>query len=100
MRRAGFVMIACLALHDKMAGDEWFLGSLDLIEDGASDERNFVKKGVSWALRSVGRRNAKLHAASMALARRLAESPSASAKWIGKDAMRDLAKFAARKKRG
>lgn len=99
VKRGGFVMIACLALHDKKAGDEWFLKSLDLIEDGATDERNFVKKGVSWALRSVGRRNKALRTASLALAKRLAESPSASAKWIGKDAVRDLSRPAAKKRR-
>ena len=99
VKRGGFVMIACLALHDKKAGDEWFLRSLDLIEDGATDERNFVKKGVSWALRSVGRRNKTLETASLTLAKRLAESSSASAKWIGKDAVRDLSRPAAKKRR-
>jgi len=92
-------MIACLALHDKKAGDEWFLKSLNLIEDGATDERNFVKKGVSWALRSVGRRNKALKTASLSLAKRLAESPSASARWVGKDAVRDLSRPAAKKRR-
>lgn len=99
VKRAGFVMIACLALHDKTAGDAWFLEALDLIEGGATDERNFVKKGVSWALRSVGRRSPKLKSASIALGKRLAESSSDSARWIGRDAVRDLSRPAAKKRR-
>jgi len=56
---------------------------LPLIERAATDQRNFVKKGVSWALRVIGRRSVELHAASVALARRLAESPEPAARWIG-----------------
>ena len=63
---------------------------LPLIERAATDERNFVKKGVSWALRRIGRRNARLHAAAVAMARRLAASSDAAARWIGKDALRDI----------
>lgn len=63
---------------------------LTLVERYADDERNFVTKGVSWALRRIGTRNAALHRASVALARRLATSTDASARWIGKDALRDL----------
>ena len=57
-KRAGFVMMACLAAHDKAATDAAFLKFLPMIEKGASDDRNFVKKGVSWALRHIGHRNA------------------------------------------
>ena len=81
-----------LALHDKSAPDEPFRESLPSIERAAEDERNFVKKGVSWALRSVGRRNQALHTEALALARRLAESALTAARWVGKDAIRDLAK--------
>jgi 3-methyladenine DNA glycosylase AlkD len=63
---------------------------LRLIEHAASDERNFVKKGVSWALRAVGHRNKTLHGAAVRAARRLSTSTDASARWIGKDALRDL----------
>jgi 3-methyladenine DNA glycosylase AlkD len=97
VRRAGFVMIACLALHDKQASDDQFLPTLTLIERGASDERNFVKKGVSWALRSVGRRSKELRAESLAVASRLAESSEPAAKWVGKDALRDLGRPAKKK---
>jgi len=90
VRRASFALIASLGVHDKKAPDELFLRRLPLIENAASDDRNFVKKGVSWALRVVGRRSVVLHEASLALALRLAESPEASARWIGRDAAREL----------
>ncbi len=61
-----------------------------LIERAAADDRNFVKKGVSWALRSIGRRNATLNAASISLAARLVESPDAAARWIGRGALKEL----------
>ena len=89
-RRAAFALIASAALHDKQAPDQEFLRSLTLIERASTDERNFVKKAVSWALRGVGRRNPKLKAKALALARRLAKSSDATARWIGKDAVRDL----------
>ncbi len=80
--------------HDKTAGDEPFVRSLPLIERAATDERNFVKKGASWALRRIGTRNGKLRAAALRVARRLADSPEAAARWVGKDALRDLIKSA------
>ncbi len=89
-KRAGFVLMACLALHDKIAPDENFLAWLPLIEKGARDERNFVKKGVNWALRAIGRRNLALHAAAVTVAQRLSASPQAAARWVGKDAFREL----------
>lgn len=89
-RRAGFVLMACLAAHDKTAEDQRFLEFLSLIEKGSDDERNFVKKGVSWALRHIGHRNAKLHAAAIKTATRLAASDDATRRWVGKDALRDL----------
>jgi 3-methyladenine DNA glycosylase AlkD len=91
VKRAAFALLASLALHDKRADDVPFLRALPLIERGASDERNFVKKGVSWALRAVGRRSRTLHQASLELARRLAESPDSAPRWVGKDAHRELA---------
>ena len=89
-KRAGFVLMACLAAHDKAAEDAGFLGFLPLIEEGAGDERNFVKKGVSWALRHIGHRNAKLHAAAVKASRRLAAANDSTRRWVGKDALRDL----------
>jgi 3-methyladenine DNA glycosylase AlkD len=89
-RRAAFALLASLAGHDKSARDERFVESLDLIEDAAGDDRNFVKKGVSWALRRIGRRNAALNAAAVRVARRLAASPEAAARWIGAGALKEL----------
>ena len=89
-KRAGFVLMACLAAHDKQAADAAFLKFLPLIEKGASDDRNFVKKGVSWALRHLGHRNAALHAAAVKTANRLAKSENAAERWVGKDALRDI----------
>jgi 3-methyladenine DNA glycosylase AlkD len=90
-KRAAFALLASLALHAKKLGDEPFLECLPLIERAASDERNFVKKGVSWALRGIGaRKSPTLKAAARALASRLASSSDATARWVGKDALRDL----------
>ena len=90
VKRGGFVLMACLALHDKTAPDKPFLAFLSLIEKGAMDDRNFVSKGVNWALRSIGGRNRKLKAAALDVARRLSQSPDAAPRWVGKDALRQL----------
>jgi len=90
VRRAAFALLASLALHDKGADDATFLECFPLIESAASDERNFVKKAVSWALRGIGKRNASLRAESLALATRLAASKDATERWIGKDAVKYL----------
>jgi 3-methyladenine DNA glycosylase AlkD len=97
-KRAAFALIASMALHDKKAPDAPFLKSLALIERAATDERNFVKKGVSWALRGVGERSVPLNAAAVKLARTLAVSENAAARWIGKDALRQLDTPAVRKR--
>jgi 3-methyladenine DNA glycosylase AlkD len=89
-RRAAFALLASLALHDKAAPDRPFRDALPLIERAAADDRNFVKKGVSWALRGVGRRSPLLHASALAVARRLAASRESAPRWIGKDALREL----------
>jgi 3-methyladenine DNA glycosylase AlkD len=70
-KRAGFVLMACLALHDKKAADDAFLPFLGLIDRAAADDRNFVKKGADWALRSIARRSAKLKAAATGVSRRI-----------------------------
>ena len=97
-KRAGFVLMACLAAHDKTAKDAAFLKFLPLIEKGAADERNFVKKGVSWALRHIGHRNAKLHAAAVKTATKLSKSDDPVERWVGKDALKDLERPAVIKK--
>lgn len=90
VRRTAFAMIAWSVVHRKKEPDDTFLAFLPLIETHASDERNFVKKGVNWALRSIGKRNAKLNAEALALSERLAATDDRTARWIGKDAIRDL----------
>jgi 3-methyladenine DNA glycosylase AlkD len=89
-KRAGFALLASLVLHDRKAGEAPFLEALALIEEGAADERNFVKKGVNWALRCIGKESPALNKAAVALARRLAESKDAAPRWVGKDALREL----------
>jgi 3-methyladenine DNA glycosylase AlkD len=90
VKRAAFALLWGLTVHDKSAGDEPFLQGLALVERAATDERLYVKKAVNMALRAVGKRNAALNAAAVATARRLAESGSVSATWVGKDAVREL----------
>jgi len=90
VRRGAFALLASLTVHDKQAADEPFLRGLQHIQAAASDERNFVKKAVNWALRSIGKRNVALHAAAVAVAQRLAAQKDATSRWIGKDALREL----------
>ena len=92
VKRAAFAMMAGQAGHDKTAADTRFLALLPLIERGARDDRNFVKKAVSWALRRIGHRNLALHAAASALAGRLAASDEPLCRWVGKDVLRDLSR--------
>ena len=98
VKRAAFAMMAGQAGHNKTASDAEFLALLPLIEKGACDERNFVKKAVSWALRRIGGRSAALHSAATRLARELAASEQASCRWVGKDALRHLSRAAVRAK--
>ena len=93
VRRAGFVMMACLAVHDKKVPDEKFLQFFPLIEKHANDGRNFVKKAVNWALRQIGKKRPGLLKTAISLAKKLANSRSSSARWIGKDALRELSKY-------
>ena len=89
-RRAAFALLASVALHAKTLPDQPFLARLPLIEAAASDSRNFVKKGVNWSLRAIGRRSAPLNHAALALAKRLAASTVTSERWVGKDALKYL----------
>jgi 3-methyladenine DNA glycosylase AlkD len=95
VKRAAFALLASLSVHDKHAGDALYLRGLNQIERAASDDRNFVKKAVNWALRTIGKRNPALHAAAVAASRRLADSANAAARWVGKDALRELTTSAA-----
>jgi len=90
VKRAGFALMAALAVHDKEADDRKFVSFLGLIERGASDERNFVKKAVNWALRQIGKRNLKLNAKALAVAERISKQDSTAARWVASDAIREL----------
>jgi 3-methyladenine DNA glycosylase AlkD len=90
VRRTAFAMLAWSTVHRKKETDETFLGFLPMIEQYASDPRNFVKKAVNWALRSIGKRSMPLHAAALEAATRLAGSSDRTARWNGKDAVREL----------
>ena len=93
VKRSAFALLAGLALHRKDCGDGPFLARLKLIEAAAGDERNFVKKGVSWALRVIGsKRSPALRAAARELANKLAASSDKTKKWVGRDAQQAFAK--------
>jgi 3-methyladenine DNA glycosylase AlkD len=92
VKRAAFAMMAGQAGHNQTATDAEFLALLPLIEKGARDDRNFVKKAVNWALRRIGGRSPRLHGAALELSRRLAASEEPSCRWVGKDALRDLSR--------
>lgn len=93
VKRMAFALLASLALHDKKRLDQPFLKRLPLIEAAATDDRNFIKKGVSWALRSIGEKKSPvLRVAARELADRLEASADKTAKWIGRDAQKAFAK--------
>jgi 3-methyladenine DNA glycosylase AlkD len=97
-KRAAFALLASVAAHDREAPDELFSKRLPLIERAATDERNFVKKAVLWALRLVGERSPALYVEALSLARRLASSTEPAARWIGASALRELTSKAAKKR--
>ncbi len=90
VRRAGFVMMAELAVHDKQAADEAFLPFFPLIQHYADDPRNFVKKAVNWALRQIGKRNSHLRTLAIACADDILRMDSKTARWVAKDAIKEL----------
>lgn len=90
VRRAGFVLMACLAVHDKEASDEDFEAFFTAIRAGATDERNFVKKSVNWALRQIGKRNPALRKRAIAVAEEIGTLENKAARWIAADARREL----------
>lgn len=90
VRRAGFVMMAELAVHDRKAPDAAFEPFFPLIQQYAVDERNFVKKAVNWALRQIGKRNSTLQKQAVAWAEDISKMDSKTARWVAKDALREL----------
>ena len=90
VKRAGFVMMARVAVSDKKAKDEKFLEFLDIIKKEACDSRNYVQKAVNWALRQIGKRNANLNRLALETAEEIQKMSPRSAKWIASDAIREL----------
>jgi len=100
VKRAGFALMATLAVHDKKARDEDFLKFMPAIERQSTDGRNYVKKAVNWALRQIGKRNINLNQEAVRLAEVIKEIDSKPAKWIASDALRELTSDAVRKRIG
>jgi 3-methyladenine DNA glycosylase AlkD len=90
VRRAGFALIASLAWKDKQSPDHRFEALLPLIKDASTDDRNFVKKAVNWALRGIGKRNPQLRRSAIAAAKEIGALDSRAARWIASDALREL----------
>ena len=90
VKRTAFSLIACLAWHDKKASDEKLIELLPVIMREATDERNFVKKAVNWALRNIGKRNLNLNEAAINTAREIQRLDSKAARWVASDALREL----------
>jgi len=90
VRRAGFALLACLAWNDKKAKDKDFIKFFPIIKKYSTDNRNFVKKAVNWALRQIGKRNSRLRNKAINFAKEIQKIDSKSAKWIAKDAIKEL----------
>jgi 3-methyladenine DNA glycosylase AlkD len=90
VKRAGYVMMASLAVHDKIADDNRFIEFLSIIIKGSDDDRNFVRKAVNWALRQIGKRSKCLNKEAVKTAYEISKKGSKSAKWIAADALREL----------
>lgn len=90
VKRTAFSLIACLAWHDKKASDEKFIELFPVIIMAATDERNFVRKAVNWALRNIGKRNLNLNEAAINTAKKIQRRDSKAARWIAADAIREL----------
>jgi 3-methyladenine DNA glycosylase AlkD len=98
VKRAGYALIATLASHAKDAPDARFIQLFPILKRGAADERNFVKKAVSWALRNIGKRNRSLNQAALALAREIQRMDSRAARWVATDVLRELASDTVRRR--
>lgn len=90
VKRAGFTLIAARAVRDRAAPDRTFTAWFPAIRRGANDDRNYVKKAVSWALRQIGKRNLELNAAAIAEAETMSKLDVPSARWVGRDVLREL----------
>jgi 3-methyladenine DNA glycosylase AlkD len=93
VKRAGFTMMATLAVHDKTAGNQVFRSYLARVREEATDERHDVKKGVNWALPQIGKRNQFLNREAIRMAKRIRDKDSPAARWIAGDALRELQRW-------
>lgn len=98
VKRAGFVLMARLAVSDKKAQDSEFISFFPALREGAVDGRHYVKKAVNWAIRQIGKRNLTLNREAIALSEDIRSMDSASAKWIAADALRELKSEGVRKR--
>jgi len=98
VKRAGFVLMAVLAVHDKEAKDEKFLKFLPIIKRESTDERNYVKKAINWSLRQVGKRNLNLNKIALKTAKEIKMLDSRTAAWVASDALRELESEAVQKR--
>jgi len=98
VKRTAFSLIACLAWHDKKTEDEKFIALFPVIREGATDERNFVKKAVNWALRNIGKRNRNLNKETIEVAKEIQRLDSKAARWIAADAIKELESEAVQKR--
>jgi len=98
VKRTGFTLMACLAVHDKKAQDKDFIKLLPIVKKEATDERNFVKKAVNWALRQIGKRNKNLNREAIKMAQEILKIKNKTAKWIAADAIRELTSHSIQKR--
>jgi 3-methyladenine DNA glycosylase AlkD len=98
VKRTAFSLIAEVAWYDKKMTDADFEPLLDIIKTAATDERNFVRKAVNWALRNIGKRNQALNARAIAVAKEIQKMDSKAARWIAADALRELSSDAVQKR--
>ncbi len=98
VKRAAFSLIACIAVYDKEKPDNEFIKFFSVIKKASTDERNYVKKAVSWALRNIGKRNKNLNKEVIKFAKELEKTDCKSAKWIARDTLKDIQRETVRKK--
>jgi 3-methyladenine DNA glycosylase AlkD len=98
IKRAGFVLMAALSVHDKEASHKKFMKFFPIIKRGSTDDRNFVRKAVNWALRQIGKRNLSLNKAAIKTAKEIQGIDSKSARWVASDALRELTSQAVQKR--
>ena len=98
VRRTGFSLMACLSWHDKDSPDSKFTRFFPIIRKHSTDERNFVKKAVNWALRNIGKKNQSLNKKAIKVAEEILKMDSKSARWIAADALRELKDAAVQKR--